>query len=87
LAPISTPANAATPAPGFCSIRRSPTNFSRVWRCADRLRKIEGHVRAAEWKGAKVRAGGGRLESNELFTAPTIVEKVTPAIATAYYDS
>jgi hypothetical protein len=37
---------------------------------------------SANWQGTS----GGRLESNGLFMAPTIVEKVTPAIATAYYD-
>jgi betaine-aldehyde dehydrogenase len=47
---------------------------------ADHLSKIEGHVRAAEQSGAKVRAGGSRLESNGLFMAPTIVDKVTTAM-------
>jgi betaine-aldehyde dehydrogenase len=47
---------------------------------SDHLGKIEGHVRAAEQKGAKVRAGGRRLESNGLFMAPTIVENVTTSM-------
>jgi acyl-CoA reductase-like NAD-dependent aldehyde dehydrogenase len=47
---------------------------------ADHLGKIEGHIRAAEQGGAKVRAGGSRLESNGLFMAPTIVDKVTTAM-------
>ena len=44
---------------------------------ADHLGKIEGHVRVAEQRGAKVRAGGSRLESTGLFMAPTVVDKVT----------
>jgi betaine-aldehyde dehydrogenase len=47
---------------------------------AEHLGKIEGHIRAAEHSGAKVRAGGSRLESNGLFMAPTIVDKVTTAM-------
>jgi acyl-CoA reductase-like NAD-dependent aldehyde dehydrogenase len=47
---------------------------------AEHLGKIEGHVRAAEQSGAKVRAGGSRLESSGLFMAPTIVDKVTMAM-------
>ena len=47
---------------------------------ADHLGKIEDHVRAAEQSGAKVRAGGSRLESNGFFMAPTIVDKVTTAM-------
>ena len=47
---------------------------------ADHLGKIEGHVRAAEQGGAQVRTGGSRLESNGLFMAPTIVDKVTTAM-------
>jgi betaine-aldehyde dehydrogenase len=50
---------------------------------ADHLGKIEGHVRAAEQGGAKVPAGGGRLESDGLFMAPTVVEKVTPSMEIA----
>jgi len=47
---------------------------------ADHLGKIEGHVSAAERGGANVRTGGTRLESNGLFMAPTIVDKVTTAM-------
>ena len=50
---------------------------------AEHLGKIEGHIRAAEHSGAKVRAGGSRLESNGLFMAPTIVDKVTTAMEIA----
>jgi betaine-aldehyde dehydrogenase len=47
---------------------------------ADHLGKIEGHIRAAEQNGAKVRAGGVRLDSDGLFMAPTIVDKVTSSM-------
>jgi betaine-aldehyde dehydrogenase len=47
---------------------------------ADHLGKIESHVRAAEQEGARVRTGGGRLNSNGLFMAPTLVEDVTPSM-------
>ncbi|THD42619.1 MAG: aldehyde dehydrogenase family protein [Bradyrhizobium sp.] len=50
---------------------------------SDHLGKIEDHVTAAERDGAQVRAGGGRLESSGFFMAPTIVDKVTAAMAIA----
>ncbi len=50
---------------------------------ADHLGKIESHLKAAREKGAVLRTGGGRLESNGLFMAPTIVENVDPSMAIA----
>src|ERR1700722_8265350 len=50
---------------------------------ADHLGKIERHITAAEQNGAKIRAGGSRLESNGLFMAPTIVENVTGSMEIA----
>jgi betaine-aldehyde dehydrogenase len=50
---------------------------------ADHLSKIESHVKTAREKGAVLRTGGARLESNGLFMAPTIVENVDPSMAIA----
>ncbi len=50
---------------------------------ADHLGKIERHVEAAREAGAKVRAGGGRLSSNGLFMAPTLVEGVKASMPIA----
>jgi betaine-aldehyde dehydrogenase len=50
---------------------------------ADHLGKIESHVKTAREKGAVLRTGGVRLESNGLFMAPTIVENVDPSMAIA----
>ncbi len=47
----------------------------------DHFGKIETHLRNARAAGAEVRAGGGRLESNGLFMAPTVVAGVTTAMA------
>jgi acyl-CoA reductase-like NAD-dependent aldehyde dehydrogenase len=47
------------------------------------LGKIESHIKAAKEGGAAVRIGGGPLESSGLFMAPTIVERVEPAMAIA----
>jgi len=40
-------------------------------------------VKAARESGATLRTGGARLDSNGLFMAPTIVEKVDPTMAIA----
>jgi acyl-CoA reductase-like NAD-dependent aldehyde dehydrogenase len=50
---------------------------------ADHLGKIESHVKTAHEKGAVLRTGGARLESDGLFMAPTIVENVDPSMAIA----
>jgi betaine-aldehyde dehydrogenase len=50
---------------------------------ADHLGKIERHITAAEQSGAKVRAGGARLESSGFFMSPTIVENVTGSMEIA----
>jgi betaine-aldehyde dehydrogenase len=50
---------------------------------ADHLVKIETQLRAACEAGAGVRVGGERLVPDGLFMAPTIVERVTPAMTIA----
>jgi hypothetical protein len=48
---------------------------------ADHLGKIEGHLKAARENGAELRVGGARLESDDLFMAPMIVERISTSMA------
>jgi betaine-aldehyde dehydrogenase len=50
---------------------------------ADHLAKIEGHVAGAVEAGARVRLGGARLASTGLFMAPTVIDRVAPAMPIA----
>jgi betaine-aldehyde dehydrogenase len=50
---------------------------------ADHLGKIERHITAAEQSGARVRAGGVKLESSGFFMSPTIVENVASSMEIA----